>query len=67
LPLSALVEGLEGACDAADGMVQEPGASTAATVAVAALFILVPAIPAVIGTMHMMGSARGGSRGAAGN
>jgi hypothetical protein len=51
------------ACDVADGVIEEPVATAATTAFAAALFILVPAIPALIGTLHIMGaSARGISR-----
>ena len=53
-------EALEDVMDLGDGLIAAPAPNATMTVAMAALFILVPLVPALVGTLHMMGaSARG--------
>ncbi len=56
-------EGLDDALDLGDALIEAPAPAAMTTAAIVALYILVPAIPALVGTLHMMGaSARGATK-----
>lgn len=57
------LEGVEDACDLGDAMASDPVPTATTTVLATVLFILIPVIPALIGTLHICGSsARGITR-----